>query len=275
MSQMRELREQFPTGEVLRESSVSGNLVQGVSLLGKVSENGRLYTDAALEDAVDLYAGVQVFLDHPTSSELRDREGNRSVRDLVGRIRSPRVVAERVKGDVELLDREPTKSLVVALAEQMPDLVGMSHRARGEVRQTEDGGQMVTSLAEVFAVELVTEPATVSGLLESLDRTAGRVEEVREELIARGVPEAVARENPTAEWIAGIDDPEARQEAIRDAVEVRERYQKELGGGSGTGPVSRSSEKDPDNLLEPERKNENGTKPVRGEDIERAFGRLF
>lgn len=222
MSRVQEIRENVPAGEFLREAAVDGLLVQNVSLLGKVSKNGRTYSEQAMQDAVRLYDGARFYLDHPTSSELRARDGNRSVRDLAGRIRNPRQVGERVRGSIELLDREPTKSLVFALAEQMPEQAGLSHRARGEVRVNDAGQQVVETLSEVFAVELVTEPATVEGLFESVKQGEKRQQEVREGLIHQGVPVEVVRG-----WGAGLvgliaqkDDPEARQEAVEEVAQA-------------------------------------------------------
>lgn len=184
-SRPQELREvgftdQFQsTGGVLAEARADRrqNRVNDVALLGRTSANNRIYTDRALRDAADLYDGVQLYLDHPTERELRDRDGIRSVRDLIGRAENTRVVGDRVRGDVVLLDVEPGKSLVLALAEQAPELAGFSHRARGTFRVDEDGRQIVENLDHVQAVELVSEPATVGGLQEALRQkreTVGR-----------------------------------------------------------------------------------------------------
>lgn len=172
----QKLQEVFPQGQALSEARVSreSNRISDVALLGRTSANGRVYTEQAMRDAARLYGGAKVFADHPTQKELRRRDGVRSVRDLIGKVSNPRFAGDRVRGDIHLLESEPMRSLVLSLAEQAPELAGMSHRARGEVRQMEDGTQEVRSLEEVFAVELVTEPATVSGLAESLNLHRGR-----------------------------------------------------------------------------------------------------
>lgn len=161
------IREQL--AEALAEARVDrqSNRISDVALLGKVSQNGRVYSESAMKDAARLYAGARVFLDHPTDREMKRRNGVRSVRDLVGRIQNPRFAGDRVRGDLDLLEAEPARSQILSLAEKAPDLVGMSHRARGEVREREDGTHVVESLDTVYAVELVTEPATVEGLTES------------------------------------------------------------------------------------------------------------
>lgn len=151
------------------ESTVSGNLIQNVKLLGRVSRNNRTYSEQAISDAARLYENVGVYFDHPTDRELRDRKGVRSVHDLAGKVRNPRVVGSEVRGDIQVLDfgeSSPAKFLK-ALAEQMPDAVGFSHRASGMLVKG-DNGDVVESLDHVFAHELVTDPATTAGLFESI-----------------------------------------------------------------------------------------------------------
>ena len=164
-----ELNESVSGGRTFAEVSVDreSNMIHDITLLGRVSKNGRRYSTKAMEDAVRLYEGVRFFLNHPTAQELRDRKGSRSVLDLAGRIRRPRLVGDRVRGDLEVLSAEPGRSLLFSIAEQMPDLVGASHRASGKVRR-EGREEIVTELDSVAAVELVTNPATVGGLFESI-----------------------------------------------------------------------------------------------------------
>lgn len=171
--------EQFAIGDTFRESRVDRDqrLVRDVTLCGKVSKNGRTYSDRALDDAVRLYHQAPFYIDHPTESQMRDRKGVRSVFDLAGQIVNVRRVGDKVRGDLHVLEREPTMGMVFAIAEQMPHMAGNSHRARGTIRPGSAGqGDVVESLAEVFAVELVTDPATTAGLFESVTHTEDAVD---------------------------------------------------------------------------------------------------
>lgn len=164
---------------MLREARVdrAENLIRNVTLLSKVSKNNRTYSEQALTDAARLYDRVPFYLDHPTDAELRERKGARSVLDLAGEVVNPRRVGDQVRGDIHVLDREPAKSLLFALAEQMPHRAGNSHRARGRLRAGTAGqGDVVEGLEEVFAVELVTDPATTSGLFESVTNAEDAVD---------------------------------------------------------------------------------------------------
>ena len=182
----------------------SSNVIQNMTLLGRVSKNGRRYSERAMQDAVRLYDGVAVYFDHPTDRELRDRGGSRSVLDLAGRIRNPRLVGDRVRGDLEVLRVEPGRSLIFALAEQMPSQAGSSHRATGRVRR-EGGQDVVEGIDKVFAVELVTDPATTSGLFESVQKeremhqqfeevTDAHLEEAYDKLFGHHDPGPIIRE---------------------------------------------------------------------------------
>jgi hypothetical protein len=184
-------------------------LIRNVTLCGKVSKNGRTYSEQALNDAVRLYEHAPFYFDHPTEAQLRERKGARSVLDLAGEILNPRRVGDQVKGDLHILEREPTSSLAFALAEQMPHRAGMSHRGRGTVRPGALGqADVVESLAEVFAVELVTDPATTTGLFESITQgddmdfsklTAAVITKERPDLI-----EALLKATPTAAEAAAL-----------------------------------------------------------------------
>ena len=173
------LQEVFETGQALREAQIDrgGRLISNVTLLGKVSKNGRVYSDQAMNDAVRLFERAPFYLDHPTEAQLRERKGARPVMDLAGQIVNARRVGDSVRGDIHVLEREPMASFVFALAEQMPNQAGMSLRGHGKVRPSQHGqGEVVEGLASVAAVELVTDPATTTGLFESINHPEGDVD---------------------------------------------------------------------------------------------------
>lgn len=180
---MADLFEQFERGEAFAESAIDrdSNVISNVKLCGAVSKNKRRYSDKALQDAARLYRGASVYFDHPTDRELRERRGIRSVLDLAGRVVSARKVGDSVRGDIEVLNVNRTREHIFALAEQMPDKAGFSHRARGNVRR-ENGTEIVEGLEEVFAVELVSDPATAKSLFESVEEETDMKEVTLEQL---------------------------------------------------------------------------------------------
>lgn len=167
------LLEKLQPQQIDREAGI----IKDVKLLGRVSRNGRRYADRALNDAARLYEGARVYLDHPTTSELRERQGVRSTRDLAGQVRNPRRVGDDIRGDIHLLAVEPARSLMLSVAETMPGVAGMSHRVIGKVRSTATE-LIVESLDEVKGLEFVTEPATAAGLFESITDGAPAMKDI-------------------------------------------------------------------------------------------------
>ena len=211
-----EIHEQFDT-TAFTESRVDGNVIFNVKLLSEKSRNGRTYSERALKEAATLYKGVAVYFDHPTPREMRERKGVRSVRDLIGEVRNPRKIGKEVRGDIAVLDfgeSSPAKFLT-AVAEQMPNAVGFSHRARGQITRGDDG-DVVESLDRVYAHELVTDPATTSGLFESLQDTDDN-DEVDEMKLSELTLEQLMRERPElVKQIAESQDAEAEAATLRE-----------------------------------------------------------
>ena len=137
-------------------------VVRNVALAGQFSRNGYEYDSSALEEAVSLYEGKPVFLDH---AYPHARRGERSARDLIGSIENVSYRDERVRGDIRVLDTESGRTFL-ALAESAVDVVGMSHVVLAE--RTPDRKRVVR-IHEVLSVDVVVSPATTAGLSEGLE----------------------------------------------------------------------------------------------------------
>lgn len=188
------LQESFGKGFAFAEATTDRDdrLIRDVSLLGKRSQNGHTYTDAALRESTGQLKGAGVFVDHPMKSELRERSGTRSVRDLTGKVISARVNGDRVKGDVKVLEGEDGDRLL-ALAEQMPGAAGFSIRGAGEKRRDGDGNVFVESVTEIGGADVVVDPATTDGLFESIN-TDG--DETMEDLLEELTEDQLREERP-------------------------------------------------------------------------------
>lgn len=231
----------------LSEAQVDADsgVISDVAVIGTVSQNGRRYQRSALKEATSLYSGVKVFLDHEEGDPM-----DRSVRDLVGRLKRPRFAGGKVKADLQVLSHEPERSLLTSLAEEMPDAVGLSHSARGKVKQAEDGTQVVTEITRVNSVDLVAEPATTSSLFESVQR-GHSLDRGREALESVGAEEDLLEEIPTfhLESIGAPDDSDEREARARELIESVDASLGRSTGASTTGrPKSR--ERDPDEMFD-------------------------
>lgn len=166
------ITEQFVQGFAFSEATVDREtgIIQNVSLLGRVSANGRTYSEQAMRQAAELHKGAGVYVDHPGRSEASERDGVRSVRDLAGKVISSRVVGDRVKGSVQALKGTDPGELLLALAATMPEAVGFSHRATGTTSRDGSGAEIVDSVTAVHGADIVSDPATVNGLFESISK---------------------------------------------------------------------------------------------------------
>lgn len=148
-------------GVVDREAGV----IPGVKILGRVSKNGRTYSNQAMSDAARLYEGCSVNIDHP------DRPGaERKSNDRFGRLTNVRVNGDSVYGDLEYLKTHPMAERVTEAAERMPDQYGLSHNVEAMMERV-DGELIVQRIEKVRSVDLVSDPATTMGLFESVDMT--------------------------------------------------------------------------------------------------------
>jgi len=173
-----ELMESLDGGKPLREATIDrdSGIVRNICILSPVSKNNRVYTPQAIANSVRLFEGTKAFANHPKRSE---RGEVRDVRDLIGKYFNIRVEDGKLRGDLEVL--ESHKNWVFPLAEQAPELVGMSINAQGKVFRRGER-EMVESITSVRSVDLVSEPAATISLFESISqkkvRSRGELESV-------------------------------------------------------------------------------------------------
>ena len=145
---------------------VENGILNDVKFLGLDSLNGRRYTAEAVRNAVELYAGRKVYIDHGD-----DGTPVRGYRDWVGKTRRPIVREDGIYGQVKFKEEHSEFKCIMADAKENPKDFGFSHVADGESTIAEDGVEEVRVIEEVFSVDLVTDPATTAGLFESKSNT--------------------------------------------------------------------------------------------------------
>jgi hypothetical protein len=155
-------------------------LVRNIALAGTDSRNGYSYTSEALQTAVDLYRDKPVFLDHGAN---RANPQERSTRDLVGSIVSPRFIDGRIRGDIRVLETDSGQTFLKLVESETPG-VGMSHVVLA--RRSADG-KTVEQITDVISVDAVVNPATTTTFHESVETTpehlAERLEILNGELV--------------------------------------------------------------------------------------------
>lgn len=149
-------------------------IVFNVALLRSISENGRRYSENAMQNFADLSEGKKAYLNHD------DKTKPRSIRDLLGFFDSVRVDGDVIRGSLHYL--ETYSDLIESIVEKNPNLVGFSPHLFGDVMARDDGINEVLSVGVVESIDLVTEPATTTGLFESLREGKMKDEESLEDL---------------------------------------------------------------------------------------------
>ncbi|MEN0109742.1 MAG: hypothetical protein AAF805_03370 [Planctomycetota bacterium] len=147
---------------VVVASDAAAGVLRGVKLLGLTSRNARRYRESALREAITLYEGAKVNVNHPRRDPLAPRD----YRDRLGVVRNVRF--EPTAGLFGDLHFNPKHALAEQLAwdaEHAPENVGLSHNVIARTRR--DGDQVVVeAISRVQSVDLVADPATTNGLFE-------------------------------------------------------------------------------------------------------------
>jgi hypothetical protein len=157
------LREYVDSRGVVMRVDRDAGVIRGVKVLGLKSRNGRVYLPDALVQAVGLYEGARVNVNHAKTTPFAPRD----YQDRIGAIRN--VVARRDEGLFADFHFNPKHALSEQLlwdAEHAPENVGFSHNV--QARTSRQGDQVVVeAITSVQSVDLVADPATTQGLFES------------------------------------------------------------------------------------------------------------
>jgi hypothetical protein len=160
---MSELLQEFVDSreQRLRVDREAG-VIRGVKLLGLTSRNGRRYRENALVDAVGLYEGAKVNINHPKGHPLSPRD----YQDRLGVVRGVQFrTGAGLFGDLHFNPKHVLSEQLVWDAEHAPQNVGMSHNVMARTSRSGDE-TVVEAITKVQSIDLVADPATTSGLYE-------------------------------------------------------------------------------------------------------------
>lgn len=155
-------------GQDIRFDPVNG-VLRGVKLLGLESRNGRTYREQALRQAITLYEGAKVNVNHPLGDPLAARD----YRDRLGIIRNVQLkTKEGLFGDLHYNPKHALAEQLAWDAEHSPENVGLSHNVLAQTAR--DGKQLIVeAITKVQSVDLVADPATTQGLFEQAHSVNG------------------------------------------------------------------------------------------------------
>jgi hypothetical protein len=202
----------------LRVDRAAG-VIRGVKLLGLASRNGRRYREGALMEAVGLYEGAKVNINHPKGHPLSPRD----YQDRLGVVRGVAFRAgEGLFGDLHFNPKHALSEQLVWDAEHAPQNVGMSHNVLA--RTTRSGDEtVVEAITKVQSIDLVADPATTSGLYEHANGRETRVESREPEI--SGSTQALDSKLLTLDSLTLEELREARPDLVCD---VERAYESQL-----------------------------------------------
>lgn len=160
MSEM--LQEYVDSGhQALRVDRTAG-VIRGVKLLGLRSKNGRRYQENALAEAIGLYEGAKVNINHPKGHPLSPRD----YQDRLGVISGVEFRPNQgLFGDLHFNPKHALSEQLMWDAEHAAQNVGLSHNVLA--RTTRQGDEtVVEAITKVQSIDLVADPATTRGLFE-------------------------------------------------------------------------------------------------------------
>ena len=165
----KEVREEWPDpmGEITEAAiDETNHIIKGVCLFGRrESDNGYTYQDKAITKLVQLAEGSKVFLNHPSKSEHKDRDGVRDIRDWAGVYYNPRRSGDKVYADLHA--REAFFPLLKDIALMRPAKVGNSINSRVRVFVDDKGHESVVDMDTLHSVDMVASGATIENIWES------------------------------------------------------------------------------------------------------------
>lgn len=209
---------------LVTEDAAGSNTIKGVKIIGTESLNGRRYPIEVLEKCYKLYEGALVNINHKLGAEGRDYT------DRIGRVVNVRCESDGLYGDLVYNPHHRDAKSLEWWAENDQNAVGLSHMAQVRSKWTPEGVEEVTDIVKVESVDLVANPATTKGLMESELPSKDVTEEDFFDMIAKrmearavrkksGEPAKVAEASET-KWTAKILVSMAKYPAVGDWMVV-------------------------------------------------------
>lgn len=162
----------FTDRRYIEAANIETHTIRNVCILKPVSANGHTYSEAAMRQVAEKANGAQIYANHADWYPVV-----RKVEHLLGKLENVAYVeaSKEVRGDAVLVPGELTDK-VLAVAQKMPEMLGFSIVAEG-IQEEKDGQLVVTEITRLESVDVVTKPATVTSLFESIQQKPSKKKE--------------------------------------------------------------------------------------------------
>ena len=204
----------------------TAGVIKGVKLIGFESKNGRIYPAKVLKEAVHLYEGAKVNIDHPSTGPATERKYS----DRFGIIRNVRFVeSQGLFGDFHFNPHHSMTEQVLWDAENNPEALGFSHNAILRLGKPQNGKEVIEQIIQIRSMDLVADPATTTSLFESenMDPMAP------EAPASSSDPKASMKGAFRQMIMAAVDDESLDMKAtMKKIAEIMKAQDKLMGGGT-------------------------------------------
>lgn len=161
----------------LEEMTHSQKMVlENVKICGCVSKNKREYPIHVLQEAMPMYEGHPVYLDHTDTTK------NRKYVERVGHITAPQIKVDGIYGTLNINPHHTLAESIWYDFTNNTKKIGIS-----QVVDAEMAGTKVVKILEVKSIDIVNNPATTYSLKESEDEIEllkSELSELRKELLS-------------------------------------------------------------------------------------------
>ena len=148
----------------------ANHVIKNVCVFGSAtSKNGYTYQDKAIEALAGFTPGAKFFINHPSQTEIQERDGVRDIRHWAGVFFNSRKENDKVYADLKV--RPAYFDLVYDVATMQPAGIGNSINSRVKVFQNEKGEESIVDMDHLKSIDLVSSAATTTTLFESIKDT--------------------------------------------------------------------------------------------------------
>lgn len=198
---------------------------------GEALDDFYSYSLEALRDAIPLFEGIKVVINHPEFNYSKDGRrsaapADREAEDVFGRLVNVRAEGDGLYADHQYLKSHPFARRYVEIARRMPNVLAFSPAANG-LPQLVGGKPVIVKITDARSVDLVGErPGTTSSLFESeaptmadqealIDKPCDTVEAEMPPMTAGAVDDSVTEtELPAADDAADHFDAAFEKEVV-------------------------------------------------------------
>lgn len=177
--------ESFPWAEsLLLSESIAGGIERDVRIIVPCTGSTAHYTSEALKKSAGAFAaGTQMFINHPTKQEERERP-ERDWRELVGQLTQPARWEESHKGGPGLYAKAKFVSKLAPEVIEKASMSGVSIRANGDALMesgkpvVKNGQPVLERITSVESIDIVTKAGAGGLILSESARTDPQTSEV-------------------------------------------------------------------------------------------------